>query len=258
MDGTTEPIIAVIGHPIAGNPSQFAVERALRSLQLDWRVLSFDVKPGDVAAALDGFAVTGIAGVVIDPSIMEEASRWYLGKLQAAAEPEAGAGGQEQPLPPPTLQIDCLYRDSLDNLLGSHEQRAWVDQQVARHAGEQCLWLGGSLRGAPLSPEPFAAEPAGSPPDPQSVASAGLIVIAPDAAELSLEAEEWPQDDGSTMIIDFTRGHPELPAIRERGYGVVNQLERRIGTLQGCLKRWTGAEASAEVIRDAIEEYLGV
>ena len=48
MDGTTEPIIAVIGHPIAGNPSQLALERALRAMDLDWRVLSFDVKPDDM------------------------------------------------------------------------------------------------------------------------------------------------------------------------------------------------------------------
>ena len=62
MDASTEPIIAVIGHPIAGNPSQFAVERALQSMDFDWRVLSFDVLPEDVASALEGFAVTGIAG----------------------------------------------------------------------------------------------------------------------------------------------------------------------------------------------------
>ena len=55
MDGTTEPIIAVLGHPIAGNPSQFAFESALQSMELDWRVVSFDVSPEDIPAALQGF-----------------------------------------------------------------------------------------------------------------------------------------------------------------------------------------------------------
>ena len=38
MEGTTEPILVVIGNPIAGNPMQFAIERSLRALELDWRV----------------------------------------------------------------------------------------------------------------------------------------------------------------------------------------------------------------------------
>ncbi len=94
MDGTTEPIIVVIGHPIAGNPSQFALERALRAMKLDWRVLSFDVKPEDVAAALEGFSVTGIAGVLIDPSVAAPASQWYADRTSSDF-----------------AIIDCLCRD---------------------------------------------------------------------------------------------------------------------------------------------------
>lgn len=76
-DGTTEPIIAIIGHPIAGNPSQLAIERSLLSLGMEWRVLSFDVQPQDVAKALDGFAVTGIAGVMIAPTLQQAAGQWF-------------------------------------------------------------------------------------------------------------------------------------------------------------------------------------
>ena len=36
MDGTTEPIIAVLGHPIAGNPSQLALERAFAAMKLEY------------------------------------------------------------------------------------------------------------------------------------------------------------------------------------------------------------------------------
>ena len=242
MDGTTEPIIAVIGHPIAGNPSQFAVERALHEMKLEWRVLSFDVAPDDIAAALEGFSVTGIAGVLIDPSVEAAASRWYAEKTSD-----------------PDVVIDCLFRDQDSNLVGSYEQLAWVDDRIAQHAGERRIWLGDSLQHSPISRDGFAEQPVSVPPEPDLIARADLIVIAHGASEPTcLEAEDWPEDDGSTLVIDLTLGHPEQPLIRQLGYVVAGNLERQIGTLQRCLARWTGNKASAEVIYDAIEEYLGV
>jgi len=102
MDGTTEPLLTVIGNPIAGNPSQFALERAIGALRLDWRVLSFDVPPENIAAALNGFSVTGISGVLIDPSVRQAASAWYAEQI--------GIEG---------VAIDCLDRGENGRFTGS-------------------------------------------------------------------------------------------------------------------------------------------
>ena len=239
MDGTTEPIIVVIGHPIAGNPSQFAVERALRAMKLDWRVLSFDVKPADVAAALVGFSVTGIRGVLIDPSVAAAATQWYADRTSTDVS-----------------TIDCLYRsDDQEQLVGSYEQRAWIDDQISQHRGEQRIWLGDSLENAPVSRTGFGTEASVSPPDLDEIENADVIAIADRPV---LEAEDWPQDDGSTLVVDLTEGHPERSTLRARGYRIIGMRERQIGTLQRCLQRWTGALPPAEVVPDAIEEYLGV
>ena len=242
MDGTTEPIIVVIGHPIAGNPSQFAVERALRAMKLDWRVLSFDVEPENIAAALEGFSVTGIAGVLIDPSVAAPATQWYADKnsIEVAI-------------------IDCLHRDDEGQLLGSFEQRVWVDEQISRHAGEKRIWLGATLENYPLSRDGFGEESILAPPDLDVIANANLIVLTDDSdGPVELEAEDWPSNDGSTLIIDFTEGHPDQLTLQELGYRVIATRERQIGTLLQCLQRWTGKQPPADVVPDAIEEYLGV
>ena len=53
-------------------------------------------------------------------------------------------------------------------------------------------------------------------------------------------------------------GHPDLAKIESLGYHVLSAEQRQIGALCQCLRRWTDNEPSAEVIHDAIEEYLAV
>jgi hypothetical protein len=242
MDGTTEPIIAVIGHPIAGNPSQFAVERALREMKLDWRVLSFDVDPEDVAAAIEGFSVIGVAGVLIDPSVTSSAARWYT---QKASE------GDDHP-------IDCLYRDE-QKFVANYERRGWVDDLITEHAGERRILLGDFLDDLPLSRDGFSEDSISLPPDPDLIEDADVIVISQSSDEaVSLDTEDWPENDGATLVIDLTAGHPDQALMKQLGYRVAGALEQQAGTLQRCLERWTGIKPSGEVIHDAIEEYFGV
>jgi len=68
MDGTTEPIIVVIGHPIAGNPTQFALETGFQSAQIDCRVLSIDLSAADFPAALAGMDAMKFRAVWVTPS----------------------------------------------------------------------------------------------------------------------------------------------------------------------------------------------
>ncbi len=269
MDVATESIIVVIAHPIAGNPSQFAVERALRAMNLDWRVLSFDVHPDDVPAALDGFAVTGIAGVLVDPSLQLAATGWLRSKT----------GDQAIDL------IDCLFRnpaaaDPLNPFKGLFQQRIWLDQQIQsglahpgddalgeetlRQAVAQGVWFGETLEGTAVDPRHFQSEPSFLLTDVEFIRREKLIALTRGHnGPIELEQEDWPNNDGSTMVIDlssesFSGGHPELDAIADLGYHVVTVLDQKIGTIGRCLNQWTGLHAPAEVIRDAIEEYLGV
>lgn len=61
------PLLGVIGHPIAGNPMQFAMERALIAANLEWRFLSFDVLPERLAEAVAGIDALGFRGLAVAP-----------------------------------------------------------------------------------------------------------------------------------------------------------------------------------------------
>ncbi|KAA1258870.1 hypothetical protein LF1_13940 [Rubripirellula obstinata] len=288
-DGTTEPIIAIIGHPIAGNPSQLAIERSLHALGLEWRVLSFDVTPENVAKALDGFSVTGIAGVMIATNLQDAAAKWYSGYAQAtqptddALQPPADAQPEtrpetrpasDQPVDPPSTQssvsrINCLYRDEQLGFVGSDQQIAYLETRLAKHPISDALWLGELPSEEQRACWPshwnlFSDSPASTVPvadvDADLVASADLIVLAdmnsadPDEDDF----DEWPADDGTTFVIDLVGSESVVEQLRQRGYIVVGCVDLQVGMLAGCIEKWTQRQASHETIAEAIEEYFGV
>jgi hypothetical protein len=244
-DGTTEPIIAIIGHPIAGNPSQLAIERSLHSLGLEWRVLSFDVSPDDVAKALDGFSVTGIAGVMIAPGLHRFAATWYAGYCQAGAAENAESEDKnpedEARVPPPLPQnIDCLFRGQDLLIRGSDQQQAYVENQFADKTINQAFWLGDL---------PDADQQVRWPSD--------WNLFSTDQP-WPHEIDELPEDDGTTLVIDFS-GDEEINArLKELGYEVISEFDLQVGTLVSCIFQWTGRRPSEETIAEAIEEYFGV
>lgn len=242
MDGTTEPLLVVIGHPIAGNPSQFALEQALRWLEMEWRVLSFDVPSENVAAALDGFAVTGITGVLIDPSVRDAASAWYAEEI-----------GRDP------VAIDCLTLGDDRTFVGSNERWGWVADQLAQAPAECRLCFGNGSPESEWSAKRLGAERMAGNVKASRIESAEAILIVDDlSGPPELEVDEWPQDDGSTLVIDLTSRHPDRSRLIDLGYRVRTKVDHQIGILQRALFRWADREAGGDVIRDAVEEYLGV
>jgi hypothetical protein len=77
MDGYTESIVIVLGSPVRGNPSQFAIERGLESIGLDWRVLSLEVDLADLATAVAGFRVSGIRAIWFDDAMAKHAAQVF-------------------------------------------------------------------------------------------------------------------------------------------------------------------------------------
>ncbi|MCG8649503.1 MAG: hypothetical protein MI861_06710 [Pirellulales bacterium] len=246
MDGTTEPLLAVIGHPIAGNPSQFALERALKAMDLDWRVVSFDVPPDKVSKALEGADVLGIRGVLIDATVTGAATDWYRQRVSNAA------------------RIDCLFRDEEGGFAGHNEQQDWLagtieqfGQMLGREIGCR-VWLGDRDQ-ALISVEGFSEDKHQVPPDPDEISEADLIVISDvDGEPAVLDVDDWPACEDRCLVIDLTDDHPQCKAIEALGYQLVTGQQRRIGVLAQALRRWTGCDPALEVIHDAIEEYLAV
>ena len=260
MDGSTQPLIAVIGYPIAGNPAQFALLRALAAMGLDWGVLSFEIPPDQLGAALDGIQVLRFHGVLVDPTIADLTGKWY-------AQRHGTAAGEPQ-------RLDCLYgsspypgSDEPFELCGADAQGDWLREAVQRHfesRGRQ------PERGLCFGPEDFRWDFLGLGsidstrcdrfPEPEQIEKADVVVLTIGSERvLSMDAEDWPMNDASTLVIDLTElGHSEADTIESHGFQLVTLEQRRVGTLVHALRHWTGCDPDRELIQDAIEEYLAI
>jgi shikimate dehydrogenase len=62
-----QDVCCLIGDPIAGNPTQYMLEKAFDAARLDWRFLTFEVPAIDLEGALRGARIFGFNGVMLAP-----------------------------------------------------------------------------------------------------------------------------------------------------------------------------------------------
>jgi shikimate dehydrogenase len=61
-DKSIQEIVCVFGQPVAGNPTQYIMEKAFAKAGLDWRYLTLEVAPLDLADAVRGLRAMGFRG----------------------------------------------------------------------------------------------------------------------------------------------------------------------------------------------------
>jgi len=83
-----QDIVALLGCPAAGNPAQYLFERAITAAGLDWRFLTFDVAPERLPQALGGVDAMGFRGCLLSGALQEGAM-----PLLAHASPAARFAG---------------------------------------------------------------------------------------------------------------------------------------------------------------------
>ncbi|TWT65590.1 hypothetical protein [Crateriforma conspicua] len=293
MDESVEPVIALLGHPIAGNPAPLALSRAIAALGLDCRLHSFDVTPDDLPTALSGLRVLGFTGVWLDDRLSPHAGRWdsiqendpHHGGEPANVQPPGpdshannsgpeDKAGTEQP-PSDAIDIDaitdqatrsiatrcdCLWRcdDTPDQLVGANRKRLFFRECMAV-ALRQCDDAANSIW-VIHHHQRHLDDPASNQRLPQS-----RVIVLPDwsstgdAIVSRLNADAWPEPTEPTVVFDLSRqGHPESDTLRKRGYELIGWTEALVGSLNACLQIWTGRQGSSEIMFEAIEEYLGV
>lgn len=154
MDEATEPLIAVIGHPIAGHPAQFALERAFAHLGFDYRVASFDVSPENLGKALDGIDVLRFRGAYLDGSLREAASAWYRTRTDVEStddsppEPDTDIGPEAVATQPSGNAQDVpdspVASSILASLLGKEptaQKDSIIDPEERESFGDTFRWL---------------------------------------------------------------------------------------------------------------------
>jgi len=88
-DRVLQPLVACLGNPVAGNPTQFVMSRIARDAELDWRFFTSEVDPDQFETAFRGIQALGMAGVAILAPFQER----VLPLLDTATEAALAMGG---------------------------------------------------------------------------------------------------------------------------------------------------------------------
>ncbi|MEM6468297.1 MAG: hypothetical protein AAF802_01925 [Planctomycetota bacterium] len=260
MDGIVEPVLLVVGNPIAGNPSQFALEKAFESLAISWRVISCEVDPVQLETAIEGARALGMRAMLLDHSLksaVDHSSDYYTADFLYRT------GDQ-----PEKWQLESVasrwLRSEIGNVFTAASgiadvQDAAVGVENASELGQtNVLWIGEPDERFPKdanfaeakSPIAWASEAALDEADLIAVSGAGLSE--------PVETEHWPEATGNKLVIDFAQSPGRLHRLREIGYHVIDSDAIRIGTLEWIVQQITGDVPDHEVVREAIEEYFAV
>lgn len=275
----TQPVLALLGHPVAGNPTQYMLEKAFEHHELDWEFLSLDVTAEELGDAVRGMRSMGfLGGNCIDPH--KHAIAQYLQGLTPHAE-MIGA-------------VNCILREDRQLIGENTEGKAVVDALRRRLdvVGLRVVILGAGRLARAVAVELTAAKAAeitivnrteeharhladllysrlgmqstaapwiddfAIPPETQVVIHATSIGMGDEQARVPLQADSLA---AGMLVVDAIANPPRTSLVREaekRGLQVIDGLEVFIAQTAVNFRLWTGVDPDLSVLRESVEEYL--
>ena len=273
-----QPLLALLAYPVGGNPTQYLVDRAFADKDLDWRYLTFEVGPEDLAAAVGGLRALGFRGShCADPH-----KQAVIPLLDRTSETAAAVGA-----------VNFIFRDE-GALVGDNLEGRGVVEAVRRvvdPAGKQVALLGAGwlARAAAVEfaaagaagltivnrtaarAEELATLMAGKFESPVSVAAGDGAYAVPPAPELLLPAPRRDQTADAPLplvpeslrpeliVADAVINPPQTWLLREaaqRDCKTIDGLSMFIEQVAIGLQLWTGVDPNRQVLREAAEEFL--
>lgn len=276
-----QDIVCVFGQPVAGNPTQFMIERAFEKAGLDWRYLSLEVPAEMLADAMRGMRAMGFRGCNLTiphkVAVLE-----HLDRLSPAAE-MMGA-------------VNCVIREG-DQLVGENtDGKGFLEslRPMIDPAGTHVVILGAGGAARAIAVELALAGVAGmsivnrTPQRGQTLASlitekTGVAATyvpwsgdfpVPAEADILINATSIGLNDPEARVpVDWEHAKPELVVAdvvfnppdtwflheaRDRGLRTLDGLGMIVN--QGAIgfKLWTGVEPDRVIMRDAVEEYMSL
>jgi shikimate dehydrogenase len=259
-------VAGVIGDPVRHSLSPIVHNAAFRALDLDWAYLSFEVRRGDVPAAIAGVRALGIDGLSVTMP-HKEAVATAIDRLSSRAE-RLGAVNTV------VNQAGVLVGESTDG-------RAFIDALLDEGfdpAGRRCavVGAGGAARAVILAlaehgaseiliinRTPSRAEAAlllageaGRVAEQPDIAGADLVVNATPAGMRA--TDDLPVDPqhlhANQLVADLIYAPAITPLMHEaraRGAATVNGLGMLIHQAAAAFRLWTGLEPPLEVMSAA-------
>ncbi len=262
-----QEIIAVLASPAAGNPAQYLFERALAAAGLDWRVVTCDVPPDRLDAAVRGAAAMGFRGCLLAGQVRGPAA-----SVVASASPAATFAGA----------VGLLERVG-DGFTGHITDGRGLIEAVRSHlepAGREVAVLGCGPVGRAVALELALAGVARLlVSDPDEMRAAGLAADLVEVGDAPAEALPWAAElmlpESAAIVVrataepvalaglrpamvvaDMTAGAAAPPEAVAAGCCLVEGLEIRAVQAAIDFQMLTGLEPDVEMMREALDEYL--
>jgi shikimate dehydrogenase len=274
-----QEIVAVFGQTVAGNPTQYMMEKAFAQVGLDWRYLTLQVAPDGLGDAIRGMRAMGFRGCNLTIPHKVEVIKFLDRTSEAAA--LMGA-------------VNCVNRVGAELVGENTDGKGFVQslRGVSDPAGKQVVILGAggaaraiavevALAGAAALTVVNRNESRGGelaeliasktgvparyvkwegdyavPPDTEVVINATSIGLGDGVARVPLAIATLEAD---MVVADVIFNPPETRLIREareRGCTTLDGLGMLVNQAVIGFKIWTGQDANAETMRDALEEFL--
>jgi len=267
----------LIGQPIAGNPTHYMIEQAIRQASVDVRFLTFEVSADEFGDAMRGIRALGLRGVKItEPH--REAVLQYVDRATDHAR-LAGAANciireKDQLIAENTLGQSVVallgeVQDKTAVVLGAGPVARAVAAALALAGAHKIVVANRSdTKSKPLvdalnretsseaisqiwTDEPLAI-------DPQCdflIHATSLGTTNPDKPlPLDLETVQ-----SNLAVVDVTYNQPQtwlMHEARERGCRTINGLEILVEQTSLALRLWSDIEANRTAMFEAAEEYL--
>lgn len=271
-----------MGDPIAGNPTQYMLEKAFAAARLDWRFLTFEVPPLEFEGALRGARIFAFQGIMLSPPHRSRVLP-YLEHLGDAARISG--------------QVNCVKQS--DGQLHGYNTEGRALRQLLEQAGavkEAKVTIVGAGRlaraiGAELSltgvhelifacREPKKAEslvrtlreqtplnhcriekldssvPLTVDEDCRALVNATPVGSNDPDQQLAIDTETLSR---RTLVADVVYDPPEtwlLRAAEDRDCPTIDGLTLLIEQAALAFEIWTHASADRQAMREAVEEFL--
>lgn len=266
-------ILCCVGESVAGNPTQFVMERTFAQAELDWRVITVDVASKDFPDAIAGIRAMKFSAVRFLPPFPSRAAEEFLpdsvtarlvGEVNTAM--LTADGWQGWHALGYGIRNELMRRNDW-----SRTMIALVDDSV------RCRSLLAAL-GEDLPQKTVWLNRASIPEDVLEQANVSSMTVeryssfAPDLLESRL-----PQDCESLVIVgaDEERLQQVQPTVQnldvrktiitsqstqslfDRTWEKLSELDELVAASVYNFERWTGRNTDSGLVRDAFDEYSG-
>jgi shikimate dehydrogenase len=276
-----QEIVAVFGQPVAGNPTQYMMEKAFAQLGLEWRYLTLEVAPEALGDAVRGMRAMGFRGCNL--TIPHKVA--VIQHLDRTSEAATLMGA-----------VNCVNRVGQELIGENTDGKGFVQslKDLADPAGKNIVLLGaggaaraiavevglagaaaitivnrGEQRGRELAELLNEKVKVGAtfvrwegeyavPPEADVVINATSIGLGDAEARVPLNVATLESD---MVVADVIFNPPETRLLRDaaaRGCQTLDGLGMLVNQAVIAFHIWTGRHADPQAMREALEEFLGI